>query len=277
MLRPRLHLLLIFSVLMANAASHHASIDGHRIHYTSHGSGSKAIVFIHGWTCDHTFWRLDLKALGAGRRVLLVDLPGHGLSDKPEISYSQALFARAVNAVLDHAGVSRAVLAGHSMGTPVALTFLEMFPQKTAAIVMVDGVIPRSKATPEQREKVLARWSGPDYKATAEKMIEFMFVPATSAELRGEILRKMLETPRHVAASAMAGMLELTPPEKIPVPALAILANRPGAPADYEQFLRGRVEKLDYERWDGAGHFLMMEQSERFQKAVVTFLEKHGL
>jgi pimeloyl-ACP methyl ester carboxylesterase len=263
--------------LAAQGQSRFATLDGHRVYYVSHGKGKRAVVFIHGWTCDHSFWKLDTKALAARRRVLLVDLPGHGSSDKPEISYTQPLFARAVNAVLEHAGVNEAVLAGHSMGTPVALTFVELFPGKAAGIVMVDGVLRREKATPEAREKAMARWSQGDYKETATKMIESMFVPATTPALRQEIRDKMLATPRRVAVSAMAGMMELSPPAKIPVPALAIVAARPNFPAGYEQFLRGLAPKLDYEMWDGAGHFLMMEQPERFQKTLTAFLDKIGM
>jgi pimeloyl-ACP methyl ester carboxylesterase len=55
--------------------------------------------------------------------VLPVDLPGHGLSDKPEIRYTLALFARAVTAVLDDAGVQKAAVVGHSMGGMVAYEF----------------------------------------------------------------------------------------------------------------------------------------------------------
>jgi pimeloyl-ACP methyl ester carboxylesterase len=49
------------------------------------------------------------------------------------------LFARAIEAVLNHAGVDQAVLAGHSMGTPVVRQF--WLPKKTLALIMVDGSI----------------------------------------------------------------------------------------------------------------------------------------
>ena len=52
------------------------------------------------------------------RRALLVDLPGHGQSEKPDVAYTQERFARAIEAVMRHAGVERAVLLGHSMGGP---------------------------------------------------------------------------------------------------------------------------------------------------------------
>src|ERR1035441_5950667 len=59
--------------------------DGSRVHYESYGKGQEAVVFIHGWTCDLTFWRGQAPVYQK-HRALLVDLPGHGQSEKPEVS-----------------------------------------------------------------------------------------------------------------------------------------------------------------------------------------------
>src|SRR5262245_43200871 len=105
--------------LLAQAPSHFATLDGSKVHYKDVGSGTEAVVFVHGWSCDSTFWRFQLPTLQGRARAILIDLPGHGQSDKPEIAYTPELFARAVDAVLQDAKVERAVLVGHSNGTPV--------------------------------------------------------------------------------------------------------------------------------------------------------------
>ena len=61
-------------------ASRVAKFNGLRIHYENYGAGPEALVFIHGWACDLTFWR-GQEALYANYHSLLIDLPGHGLSD----------------------------------------------------------------------------------------------------------------------------------------------------------------------------------------------------
>src|SRR6266404_5911527 len=119
----RLLLLLLLATLPLFAAD--VVYDGARVHYESYGKGKDAVVFIHGWTCDLSFWRGQAPVYQK-HRSLLIDLPGHGQSDKPEVSYTQERFARAVDAVMRDAGVDRAVLVGHSMGGPVALTFLRL-------------------------------------------------------------------------------------------------------------------------------------------------------
>jgi pimeloyl-ACP methyl ester carboxylesterase len=55
------------------------------------------MIFLSGWVCDTSLWPNQAPALVPYSRVLLVDLPGHGPSDKPDIPYTLDLFARAVN------------------------------------------------------------------------------------------------------------------------------------------------------------------------------------
>ena len=122
-------------------ASRFTSLGGSRVHYKNYGKGSEAIVFVHGWTCDTTFWDGQRPAFEKQLHTILVDLPGHGLSDKPQTAYTMDLFARAVKAVLDDAGVRKAVLVGHSMGTPVIRQFYRKYPDQVRGLVIVDGAL----------------------------------------------------------------------------------------------------------------------------------------
>jgi len=274
MVRP-LYCLLAVSASIALGAE--ARLGDIKIHYESTGQGSTAVVLIHGWTCDHTFWRLNAPALAKQHRVLGVDLPGHGMSSKPEIPYTMSLFARAVEAVMRHAGVDRAVLVGHSMGVPVIRQFHREFPGKVTGLVMVDGGVPRERGTDDAKRKASERYTGSDFKEKAGQAIDSMFVEATTPGLREEIKRKMLATPQHVLASAYTEIFEPSTrtPDGTGLPVLYIFARRTATPPDQEQFLRGLFPKLAYEPWEGAGHFLMMEQPDRFNRVLLAFLEKN--
>lgn len=136
-------------------------------------------------------------------RALLVDLPGHGGSDKPDVAYTQERPARGIEAVMRDAGVERAVLVGHSMGGPVVMTFLRLFPAKTKALVLVDVFFPSAPKDNADRAKdkaqmepFLLSFREPTYKETAQKMIETMFWDKTTPAQREEIRSKMLATPQ---------------------------------------------------------------------------------
>lgn len=274
---------LLFSATIAMAAesagvSRTVPLDGAKIHYTDYGAGKNALLFVHGWACDETFWSGQASALGAKFHVITIDLPGHGRSDKPQIAYTMDLYARAIDAVLRDAKVKAATFIGHSNGTPVIRQFYRKYPEKSRALIIVEGGL-RPFGNKEAMEKFVARLKAPNYEENARKLIESMTSPIQDAALREKIKTAMLRTPQYVAASEFDSTLDdaLWKPDKIDVPVLMILAKQPIWTAEYEQFVRGLAPDLDYQVWENVSHFLMMEQPERFNDALVAFLEKHKL
>ena len=253
-------------------------LEGARIHYVNYGKGSEALVLIHGWTCNLDNWRDQIPDFAKRSRVIAIDLPGHGQSEKPQLTYSMDLFARAVDAVLRDAKVKRAVLVGHSMGTPIARQFYREYPEKTLAIVIVDGAL-RPFGDKAMMDRLIAGFRGPNYKETGAQMFAAMTGPNLSAEARERIKASFSNTPQHVIVSAMEGMAEASiwGEDKINVPVLAILAKNPFYPANIEESYRSIAPKLDFRMWEGVGHFIMMEKPKEFNEAVLAFLDKNKL
>jgi len=258
--------------------SRYVTLDGARIHYQNYGKGREALVLIHGWSCNLDYWREQVPDFAKRNRVIALDLPGHGQSDKPELAYSMDLFARAVDAVMRDAKVERGVLVGHSMGTPIARQFYRKYPKKTLAIVIVDGGL-RPFGDKKMRDGFVAAFRAPNYKEAGMQMFAGMAGPQLPAETQERIKTSFLNTPQHVLVSAMEGMNDdsIYRPDKMNVPVLAILAKSPFWPADTEQFLRGIAPNLDFHMWEGVGHFLMMEKPKQFNEEVIVFLNKNSL
>jgi len=275
---------LVLTLLLASTAafatdgdSQYAKLDGVRIHYKSYGKGREALVLVHGWTCNLDNWRDQIPDLSKRNRVIALDLPGHGQSDKPQVTYTMDLFANAIDSVLRDAKVERAVIVGHSMGTPVARQFYRKYPQKTLAIVIVDGGL-RLFGTKEMREQYLSYFRGPKYKEAGAQMFSQMMgnLPAEEQE---RVKTSFANTPQYVLASAMESMGDeaLYGPDKINVPVFAVLAKSPFWQPDTEQFLRGLAPDLELQWFEGVGHFLMMEKPKQFNDAVIAFLDKKNL
>jgi pimeloyl-ACP methyl ester carboxylesterase len=274
------------SGLIAWGATGDVKYDGARVHYESYGAGKEAVVFIHGWTCDLTFWRAQAPFYKA-HRSLLIDLPGHGQSDKPEVAYTMDRFAKAVDAVMKDAGVERAILVGHSMAGAVELSFIRLFPEKTKALVLADAYFPQApkddkeRAAQDARMKLLVGvFRGPGFKAQADRMVEGMFSAKTTAAMRDEIRSKMGGAPQQVMASAMEGMFGVEgtkPGETFKVPAMSIVAASPSRAHDEEQLRVVFPNFRKFEAWEGSGHFLMMESPDRFNAALEDFVKPIGL
>lgn len=255
-----------------------AEVDGIKVHYRECTQRAEdVLVFVHGWSCDETFW--DKQAcFYPAHRVIRIDLPGHGQSDKPPINYTIDLYVRAIEAVLQHAKVEKATLIGHSNGTPVIRQFYRKHPAKTRALVIVDGGL-RPFGNKEAMQKFVAGLKGPAYAENVGQLIDSMTSSIQDLGLRAKIKTAMLKTPEYVAIPEFEATLDeaLWTPDKINVPVLMVLAKQPLWSPEYEQFVRGIVPDLDYQVWENVSHFVMMQEPVRFNAALVAFLKKHNL
>ena len=274
-----LFVLMIFATtaFAGDGESQFAKLDGARVHYKSYGKGKDALVLVHGWGSNLVFWRDQIPDLAKRNRVIAIDLPGHGESDKPRIAYTMDLFANAIDAVLRDAKVERAVVAGHSMGTPVARQFYRKYPQKTLAIIIVDGGL-RPFGTKEMREQFMTTFRGPNYKEASAPMFAQM-MPTLAPADQERVKTSFANTPQHVLVSAMESMNQdsLYGPDKMNVPVLAIMAKSPFWAADTDQFFRSIAPDFESQWWEGVSHFLMMEKPKQFNDAVIAFLNKKAL
>jgi pimeloyl-ACP methyl ester carboxylesterase len=112
---------------------------GLQLYYEVHGHGPQVLVFMHGILMDSNMnKRLADDLAGRGYRVILLDLPGHGRSDKPKrASYHRMdTYARHVVALLDHLGIDRAVIGGVSLGGNVSLLVAAQAPERVQAMVI---------------------------------------------------------------------------------------------------------------------------------------------
>jgi pimeloyl-ACP methyl ester carboxylesterase len=262
---------------LETAPSRFATVDETRVHYESVGSGREAIVLVHGWSGDVSVWRFQVPELAKRARVITLDLPGHGASDKPQTAYTMAFFARAVDAVMRDAGVDRAVLAGHSMGTPVIRQFYRLYPEKTLALVAVDGALQNLYSG--WLNPLIPQFREPGYKEVATKFIHGMFPNPGTEALRDATLATVLATPQHVMVGSFQGMLQpaIWKDDPIAVPLLVVNAKSPIWTPEYVAYVRNLAPQVDYRVIEGPGHFLMLEKPQEFNAAVLDFLQKQKL
>ena len=120
---------------------------GRRLAYESYGRGERVLVLLHGLLMDARLNRGVARALASqGHRVVLLDLLGHGMSDKPEhaAEYRIDVYAEQVLGLLDHLGVERAVVGGLSLGANVSLQFAARHPTRVQGLVVEMPVLERA-------------------------------------------------------------------------------------------------------------------------------------
>ena len=129
--------------------------DGTPIGYSVHGdrAASRAAVLVHSLAMDRHFWDPIATRLAAEGAVLAYDCRGHGASGAGGRSYSVAQFADDLADLMSELRWEKALVAGASMGGCVALAFAERYPQRTAALALIDTTAWYGEDAPAQWEE----------------------------------------------------------------------------------------------------------------------------
>jgi len=106
-----------------------------QISFSDEGQG-KVLVFLHGYLLSLEVWQEFVKEFVSDYRVICIDLPGHGESGLLANISTMEVMGDAVEAVLGHLNISKAVFIGHSMGGYAALALLEKNPDLFSAFVL---------------------------------------------------------------------------------------------------------------------------------------------
>jgi pyruvate dehydrogenase E2 component (dihydrolipoamide acetyltransferase) len=112
-------------------------LDGRLIRYFERGEGGVPLVLVHGFGGDLNNWMFNHEALAAGRRVVALDLPGHGESTKQLERADLDELSGVVLALLDHLDIPAAHLVGHSMGGAVSLNTARLAPQRVRSLTLI--------------------------------------------------------------------------------------------------------------------------------------------
>lgn len=256
-----------------------ALLDGRAVHYVERGSGEPAIVLVHGWCCDSWFWRPQLEGLAEHARVVAVDLPGHGMSAPPARPFSMDLYADAIASVLDALDVRAAVLVGHSNGVPAVRQFYRRYPQRTRALVLVDGLLRPWTTDEDQIEALLDTFRGEGWHDAVRGFAEGMPAPTLSADQRAQIVERMLATPRDTALGGLEASFDraIWTEDPIDVPVLCLMARAPYSGPENEELVRRLAPRSEYRVVDGVGHFVQLEAPEVCEEALLGFLARQGI
>ena len=241
--------------------------DGVSIAYTVAGSGSPALVFVHGWMCDQTYWTDQAAVFSETNTVVTIDLAGHGESGMEREGWPLMAFGTDVETVVEALGLDRVILVGHSMGGPVVLEAARLMPDRVIGVIGVDT---RQDADhrydPEEVAPFLAAFEN-DFVGTCRGFVVSMF-PEEGADpvLVERIAADMSEGPPEIGIALMRRFIDYDAatafaavPAAIPIRCINSTMNATNTEAN-----RAYHEDFDFITMDGIGHFLMMERPEEF-------------
>ena len=172
------------------------STDGVRIAYEVHGNGSLALVFVHGWSCDRSYWAGQLEPFSRGFKVVALDLAGHGDSGVGRKQWTIQSYGDDVAAVVKKLDLKRVVLIGHSMGGDVIPEAALRLPGRVVGLIWVDTYKKLGQGrSPEEVQAFVAKLR-PDFVKATRDLVRSMFVTTSDPALVERVALDMSAAPR---------------------------------------------------------------------------------
>ena len=244
-----------------------------RLCYDERGVGAPALVFVHGWCCDHSYFAPQVEHFAGRHHVVALDQRGFGCSDKPEQAYTIDGFADDLQWLCQRLEIERPVLVGHSLGGAVVLAAAARHPQLARALAFCDPAILIPEGAEEIHRELLEGLATPEFQQVARDFIErFLFLESDDAARKASIVEGMLATPRHVMVSSFENLRsfdDTAAARACRLPVLLIEAEPPLADVDR---LRDHCPKLVVENTPGVGHFHQLEAPERVNAILERFI-----
>jgi pimeloyl-ACP methyl ester carboxylesterase len=248
--------------------------DGVRLAYVEQGSGSPPMLFVHGWTCDHTHFAPQAEHFASRHRVVSVDLRGHGESDKPEQQYTMAGFADDLAWLCQQLDIDRPVVVGHSMGGVIAFEMAARHPDQVGAVVAVDSPLVPPAELASQIPGLVEGLRSPAYQDVSRGFASNMlFLPTDDPERKAKIVENVARTPQHVMASAMECIFSCDTGASLSgCHAPALLINAAVPLADLTR-LRELCPHVMIGQTVGAGHFNQLEVPDQVNAMIERFMQ----
>ena len=261
--------------------------NGESLAYIDMGErAGQPVVLIHGYTDNARDWAPMVPFISKQFRLILVDIRGHGQSGKPECCYTRLDFAFDIKLLLDSLGVQKADIVGHSLGSIIAQTFAEYWPERTDRVVLISstgGTPPGKEKKPPQfdfaaeirklKEPIdpdspfmIAWWDSP-------KPVDPDFIRRQRKDAAGIPLRVWLAVLDQALTDNVFASLQSTLP-RLKASTLLIWGSQdPIMEEDARQSLRDALPRAKVKIFDGLGHNPFWEEPRAVADVVNAFLK----
>jgi pimeloyl-ACP methyl ester carboxylesterase len=238
------------------------------------------VVLLHGVTDSWRSFEPVLPYLPRSIRAFALTQRGHGDASRPATGYHPRDFAADVAAFLDCQGLESAVVAGHSMGSTVALRFALDYPERTRGLVPMGAFVryQTNSAITEFWETVVSGLEDPIDRDIAVEFQESTLAGPISPSFLETAIDESLKVPARVWRDAFAGLLDdehVARLESIAAPTLLIWGDQDAfVPESDQETLLATIAGSHLEIYRGTGHAVHWEEPARFAADLVAFGER---
>lgn len=255
------------------------SVEGNKVRYLECGDADETILLIHGLGASAERWEFVKPIFEKHYKVVVPDLPGFGLSDKPVVDYTPDFFTNFLEKFLNEINVEKTHVIGSSLGGQISAEFTAKHPEIVEKLVLVSSSGIMKHSTPALDAYVMAALY--PNKETAHQAFKTM---SASTEVNEKIVDAFVER-MHLPNAKMAFMSTIlglknaeiltAKLETIKSPSLIVWGNLdPVIPIEYAEAFVSSIQDCRFFQMDGSGHTPFVDNPEKFTEVVLDFLSK---
>lgn len=252
--------------------------DGCSLHYEEYGRGAP-VLLVHGLGSSCQDWEYQIPALAAQYRVIVVDVRGHGRSDKPRERYSMPGFSADIEALLEHLQLGPVHLVGLSMGGMIGFQLAVDQPQLLKSLTIVNSA-------PEVKIKSFG-----DFRQFAKRWLlarvfsmetigkglgKNLFPAPEQAELRHKIARRWARNEKHAYLASFSAIVGWGVQEKlsrIACPTLVVTAKYDYTPVALKEAYVRLIHEARLVVIEDSRHATPLDQPEEFNRILLEFVK----
>ncbi|MEE8172700.1 MAG: alpha/beta hydrolase [Alphaproteobacteria bacterium] len=268
--------------------------DGVTLHYVEAGEG-RPLIIIPSWSLTGAWYQHQLRDLSRTRRVISLDMRGHGESSTPDNGYRVSRLAADLRAVIDALELNEVDLLGHSIGSSIIWSYYDLFGDyRLGRMVFVDQA-PSVTAKPDWSEEMRVTYGCllPDLPALAEfyldvlgaetaeataPLVARLFSPTLPADELLYFASEIVKLPRRHAADLLYNHCSLDWRDVIKtirLPTLVVGARASIFSAESQIWIADQIPGAQVEIFsadEGGSHFMCYENPTKFNALVDAFL-----
>jgi sigma-B regulation protein RsbQ len=251
-----------------------SSLDGETISFESSGNGDTAIVFVHGWRGNRTWWNQARDTFSKDYQIVQMDLAGHGQSSSDRKKWSVKAYAQDIKAVVESLDLKKVILVGHSMSGSNVIEAYHLMPERVTRLILVDTLNDMDHLPNRTEAAPFFEGMKHNYQGTIEEdLAQYLFAKTSPKAVVERVIHEFLKTSPALAISTLepfytTDIREAASRVRVPVRAINADLYPTNAEANRKCF-----PDYDYELIRGVGHFPMLESPKQFNDALGRMLK----
>ena len=273
-------LLIVFALLSCNDAVDRkenvtTKVNNTTIAYNQYGNGDTTLLFVHGWCINKEYWDEQVRYFSDKYRVVALDLPGFGKSDKNRSEWTFEEYAEDINEFIKDQQLKNVILIGHSMSGDILLLMDTKYPASVIGIVGIDNLKkPGVKFSDEENREIEGFFKMMDssFSGTVDLYTRNnLFPPSADTAIVNRVVNDFKMNDSAIAIKVLRSLMDISQKERDMMQQLShklYLINSDGDFTHIDSLKKYCKASADVVYVSGTGHYPMIEKPSEFNSAV---------